>query len=100
MLVGVPGDATFANYREARFHLWEDTVLPLLNMIMSEMNGWMMGSHGDNLRFSYDADSIPAMALRQEAQWARLEKASFLTVNEKRQAVGYSPLSEGDAHDF
>ncbi len=96
MLVGVPGDATFANYREARFHLWEDTVLPLLNMIMNEMNGWMTGAHGENLRFSYDADSIPAMALRQEAQWARLEKASFLTVNEKRQAVGYSPIEEGD----
>lgn len=31
MLVGVPGDATFANYREARYHLWEDTILPLLD---------------------------------------------------------------------
>ena len=36
MLVGVPGDATFANYREARYHLWEDTILPLLNNLVSE----------------------------------------------------------------
>ncbi len=68
MLVGVPGDDTFANYREARFHLWKDRVFPFLNIIIHEINGWMTVAQRESLRFA----SIPATALRQEAQWARL----------------------------
>ncbi len=92
MLVGVPGDATFSNYKEARFHLWEDTVLPLLNMIMGEINRWLFS---DNFGFSYDSDQIPALSIRREALWARIQASTFLTINEKRQALGYSPL-EGE----
>ena len=92
MLVGVPGDATYANYREARFHLWEDTVLPLLDRIMASLNPWLRPLLGDNERLSYTLEDIPAMAYRRETVWQRVEAASFLTVNEKRQALGYPPL--------
>jgi HK97 family phage portal protein len=95
MLVGVPGDSTFSNYREARFHLWEDTVLPLLHMVMEEMNRWLAPAYGDQLAFSYDADQIPALGCRRERLWGRIQEATFLTVNEKRAALGYSPLREG-----
>ncbi|MDC0349265.1 phage portal protein [Alphaproteobacteria bacterium] len=97
MLVGVPGDSTFSNYREARFHLWEDTVLPLLHMVMEEMNRWIVPAYGEQLAFSYDADKIPALGSRREQLWARIQEASFLTLNEKRMALGYSPLPKGDA---
>ena len=53
MLVGVPGDATFANYREARFHLWEDTILPLLNTIIAELNRWLVRPRYPHLSFTY-----------------------------------------------
>lgn len=96
MLVGVPGDSTFSNYREARFHLWEDTVLPLLHMVMEEMNRWIVPAYGDQLAFSYDADQIPALGCRRERLWGRVQDATFLTVNEKRAALGYSPLEAGD----
>lgn len=96
MLVGVPGDSTFSNYREARFHLWEDTVLPLLHMILEKMNGWLVMLYGPTLRFSYDADQIPALTCRRERLWQQIEHASFLTINEKRAALGYSPLKGGD----
>ena len=96
MLVGVPGDATFANYREARYHLWEDTILPLLNNLVSEFNRWLCPAFGEELRLSFDRDEIPALAPRREAVWSRIAQADFLTVNEKRQAVGYSPVKGGD----
>ncbi len=96
MLVGVPGDATFANYKEARFHLWEDTIVPLLEFLMSEFNLWLTPYFGENLRLTYDSDSIPALSPRREAIWAKISEANFLTINEKRQAVGYSPLPGGD----
>jgi HK97 family phage portal protein len=96
MLVGVPGDATFANYKEARFHLWEDTILPFLEYFVAEFNLWLVPFFGDNLRLGYDTDSIPALAPRREAAWAKITNADFLTINEKRQAVGYGPIKGGD----
>lgn len=96
ILAGIPGDATFANYREARFHLWEDTILPLLDYLVAEFNLWLTPFFGANLSLGYDQDSIPALSPKREAAWAKICSADFLTINEKRQAVGYSPISGGD----
>lgn len=91
MLVGVPGDATFANYKEARLHLWEDTILPLLDKVMAAINRWICPLYGPTLQFTYDAGSIPALVVRRESLWTRMEKCSFLTDDEKREALGYGP---------
>lgn len=96
ILVGIPGDATFANYKEARYHLWEDTIVPLIESIVAELNLWLCPFFGKNLKLGYDLDSIPALALRREATWKKISEANFLTINEKRQAVGYSPIPDGD----
>jgi HK97 family phage portal protein len=96
MFVGVPGDATFSNYKEARFHLWEDTILPILDMLVSEFNGWLAPKFGTNIHIEYDPDAIPALAARREAIWARVAQASFLTRNEQRAALGYPPIPNGD----
>lgn len=96
MLVGVPGDATFANYKEARFHLWEDTIIPLLEFIMAEFNLWLVPAFEEKLQISYNADAIPALSQRRESVWEKVAKAHFLTLNEKRQAIGYGPLEGGD----
>lgn len=96
MLAGVPGDATFANYKEARFHLWEDTVLPLLDMIIAELNRWLLPYYGDDYRLGYDLDQIQALAPKRELAWAKIGASDFLTINEKRQAVGYGPIVGGD----
>jgi len=94
MLVGVPGDATFANYQEARLHLWEDTILPLVDMVMGEFNRWLCPLYTEEVHFTYDMDAIPALARRREYIWDRLKNVDFLTLNEKRAALGYSPLKD------
>ena len=43
------------------------------------------------LEISCDTDGISALTLRREKLWERIEKASFLTDDEKRAAVGYPP---------
>lgn len=96
MLVGVPGESTFSNYKEARYHLWEDTILPHLEIIKSELNQWLAPLFGDDLCFEYDTDSIPALAPKREALWGKIDQASFLTTNEKRALVGYDPIPNGD----
>lgn len=92
MLVGVPGDATFSNYREARYHLWEDTILPLMDLIVGEFNRWISMDFDEDLTIAYDADAIPALALKREASWDKIAHVDFLTTDEKRQAVGYGKL--------
>ena len=89
MLVGVPGDSTFANYKEARFHLWEDTILPLLDKIMWEINRWLEPLYEGACQFDYDVDRIPALIPRREALWDRMAACPFLSDEEKRAAVGY-----------
>jgi HK97 family phage portal protein len=96
MLVGVSGDATFANYKEARLHLWEDTILPLLEFFVAEFNLWLVPFYEEGLYLNYNTDAIPALAQRREAVWSKIAAADFLTINEKRQAVGYGPIKGGD----
>ena len=97
MLVGVPGETTFSNYKEARFHLWEDTILPLLDLILRNIND-VFSAEFEGAKIVYDIERIPALSQKRENLWRRLEDASFLSVNEKRQALGYPPLEE--SHPF
>lgn len=96
MLVGIPGEATYANYKEARFHLWEDTIIPFIEHVVAELNLWLCPLFDQPVRIAYDHDSIPALAPRREAAWQKIMNAHFLTINEKREAVGYGPIEGGD----
>jgi HK97 family phage portal protein len=96
MLVGVPGDATFANYKEARYHLWEETILPFLDYLTDELNAWLVPQFGSGLRLYYDIDGIPALSARRYEAWRKVQNVNFLTINEKREALGYPPITGGD----
>lgn len=95
-LLGIPGDSTYSNYQEARLALWEDTVVPLLRHIRDEFNGWLVPMFDDDLALEIDLDEVPALVLRREKIWRRLQSADFLTINEKREATGFGPVAGGD----
>lgn len=92
-LLGIPGDNTFSNYREANFAFWTQTVLPLVNKLVQAMSAWLRPLYGDQMRLGYDVDQIEALSLSRERLWKRLEDASWLTLNEKRKAAGYDRLN-------
>jgi HK97 family phage portal protein len=96
MLLGIPGDNTYANYREANLVFWRQTVLPLVARTARMLTGWLAPRFGGSLRIGYDADAVDALAVEREAVWDRLSNASFLTLNERRAAAGYSPVEGGD----
>jgi len=89
MLLGIPGDNTYANYREATRAFWRQTVLPLVARTAQALGNWLGEAWAEELRLSYDADQIDALSAEREALWDRVAKADFLTRDEKRLAVGY-----------
>ena len=46
-----------------------------------------------------DTDKIDALSADRAALWERIAAASFLTLNEKREATGYAPVDGGDRLD-
>ncbi len=89
MLLGIPGDNTYANYQEAHRALWRLTVLPLVGRTAEALGGWLGSAFGDGLRLGTDLDAVEALSAEREALWARVGAAAFLSDDEKRVAVGY-----------
>lgn len=89
MLLGIPGDNTYANFREANLAFWRQTVLPLASRFASAIGAWLGPAWGEGLRLAVDADQIEALSVEREALWRRVNEADFLTPDEKREAVGY-----------
>ncbi len=103
MLLGIPGDNTYANYQEAGRAFWRGTVLPLVNRTAKAFAGWLGPAYGGRLDLRPDLDQIAALSSEREALWARLEAASFLSRDEKREAAGYGPapfLADGETPDL
>lgn len=92
MLLGIPGDNTYSNYREANLAFYRMTVLPLVGHVANDLSAWFGPVFGENLRLWYDADQIDGMAADRDALWGRIAAADFLTDDEKREAVGYQRL--------
>ena len=92
MLLGIPGDNTFANYAEANRTFWRQTVLPLVQRTAEALSNWLSPAFGTKLRLTFDGDAIEALSTEREALWARVGAADFITADEKRAAVGYAPL--------
>ncbi|MFN4225309.1 MAG: phage portal protein [Hyphomonas sp.] len=88
MLLGMPGDNTYANYREANLAFWRMTVLPLAARLAEALSHWLDGAFGTDIEVRLDLDAVTALAGEREALWARLEDASFLTREEKRRMAG------------
>src|SRR5262249_19647372 len=95
MLLGIPGDNTYSNYQEANKVFWRGTVLPLATRIGSSLTHWLAPAFGD-VRLVVGTDAAPALAQDPAPLWGQVGKAAFLTVNEKREAIGFSPIEGGD----
>lgn len=89
MLIGIPGDATYANYQEANRAFWRLTVLPLIFRTASALSGWFSEGRSAPVRLAPDLDQVAGLSAERGELWARVGAASFLSDEEKRQAVGY-----------
>jgi HK97 family phage portal protein len=106
MLLGIPGDNTYSNLAEAQRSFWRTTVLPMVERVAAQLSAWLtpayvaatpLSGNGNAVREMLELrpniDNLPALASEREALWASLEKATFLTRDEKRAIAGFSPQS-------
>ncbi len=94
MLMGIPGDATYANYQEANRAFFRLTVLPLATKVTAAVSHWLSGFTDEVVELRPDLDQIPALAAERDQQWARVGAADFLTPGEKRALLGLPRLSD------
>ena len=94
MLIGIPGDATYANYQEANRAFFRLTVLPMATRVTAGIAVWLSKFTGEMIELKPDLDQIPALAVERDQQWARVGMADFLTAAEKRSLLGLPPMPD------
>ena len=87
MLLGLPGDAAYANYREANRALWRLAALPLAGTILEGIAGALQGWWPE-AALRVDLNKVPALAEDRERLWRQVSAASFLSDDEKRAMLG------------
>lgn len=96
MLIGIQGDATYANYQEANRAFYRLTVLPLVTRVTAALAEWLGAHTGESVQLKPDLDQVSALSAERDAQWSRVSGAAFLTQAEKRSILGLPALpSEG-----
>lgn len=92
MLLGIPGDNTYSNYAEANRAFYRQTVIPYAQWLARALNGWFGAQLEDDMRLVVDLDSIPALEAERAELWSKLQATQFLSLNEKREALGYGRI--------
>jgi len=90
MLLGLPGDNTYANYREANRALWRLTLLPLAEKLFAALREGLAPWFPEAV-LGIDLDRVPALSEDRERLWSQVADAEFLSRAEKRQMLGLSP---------
>jgi HK97 family phage portal protein len=98
-MLGIEGSQTFANYEQARMSFWIDTVMPILDLYASEMTRFFKANF-DNMEgyeVCYQDEDIEALEPQRKDKRAELLATEVLSLNEKREVIGYDPIDEPDA---
>ena len=96
MLLGIPGDNTYSNYKEANLAFWKQTILPLVKKTAAALTNWFAPVF-PQASIICQTTEIDALSAERDALWARVSRADFLSEDEKRAALGLSAREESDA---
>ncbi|CAH1671089.1 phage portal protein [Chelatococcus asaccharovorans] len=89
LMLGLPGDSTYANFAEANRAFWRQAVIPLVKRTAQSVAQWLGPAYGPGMTLIPDLDGIEALSSEREALWRRVAAADFLDRDEKRAATGY-----------
>ena len=89
LLLGLPGDNSYANFAEASRALWRLTVLPMTGRVLDGVSAGL-GPWWPALGLVADLDAVPALATDRALLWGQVAGAEFLTRAEKREMLGFA----------
>jgi len=95
-LLGIPGDNTYSNLKEANVAFYRQTIIPAVTKVCQGMSVHYRPSYGDEFKVWYDIDEVAGLVQEREEKWTMVNASTTLTVNEKREAIGYDERPEGD----
>jgi len=96
LILGIPGDNTFANYAEANKAFYRQAVLPMLAQWCRAHSWWIGPAFGSDVSIVPDTDDLEVFADERALEWERVEKSTSMTINEKRKHQGLDPVTGGD----
>jgi HK97 family phage portal protein len=94
----VPGQSTYNNMAEAKLALYEETILPLVGLVVSGLNEWLCPKFGEGLELKPDLDDITALEPRRESKRKTTQElltAGVIDADEARAALDYGPREPG-----
>lgn len=90
VLLGDVENATYSNMQTAMRLYYELNIFPMLSVQCADMTHFFSRYYGDDIEIGYDRDKVTVLAEDRAAEWARIANVTFLTENEKREALGYA----------
>ncbi len=98
-MIGIPEANTYSNMETAKLALYEETIIPLLTRVQSDLNEFLSPLYDGDIRIEYDLSSIPAMAEKTKQVYANVTQAvntGIMTRNEAREKLNLEPIQGGD----
>lgn len=92
--------STYNNMKEAKKAFYINAVIPELVKVRDELNRWLTPQYGEDLYIDFDFSTIPELQQEQEKLVDQLTKSYWLSLNEKRQAMGYSTSEDSVLDDI
>jgi hypothetical protein len=83
----------------AKLGLYEETIIPLLTRVESDLNEYLAPLYNGDIHIKYDINSIPAMAEKTKQTYDNVVggvNAGILTRNEAREKLGLDPITGAD----
>lgn len=99
ILLGDSSQSTYSNYASARAQLYMEAVVPLAIRFYAGFSAWLSTKLKNNINIKIDLDSVDALNVVRESKWQSTMggyEKGVITLNEAREALGYSPVEEGD----
>jgi len=88
----LPGQSTYNNKREAKLALYEETVMPLHELITGGMNASITPRFGENLKLQPNLDEVKPLSLRREIRQTNTTKlfdSGLISRDESRGALQF-----------
>lgn len=95
-MIGIPGDNTYANLKEANVAFYRQTIIPVVVKVCQSLSVFFRPTWGPDFKVWFDIDEVTGLVAEREEKWTMVNAATQLTVNEKREAIGYQDRDEGD----